>query len=148
MDFLSEILGDFTFDNGLFEFVSASFIDPGTEQNELALPGDPGDIGGGTFQANVTSPGLVELDLFSSNAFSFLAMNQADDFAPVTLTFRATDAGVGELGLGTFIQFFSGFEEIDPIIVDDSVTVSVSEIPVPAAALLFAPAALLFRRRR
>jgi hypothetical protein len=148
MQFLSEVFGDFTFNSDLFEFVSASFIDPGTLRNELDLPNDPNDIGGAVFDVTEIAPGELELDLFSSNGFDFLAMNQADDFAPVTLTFRAVDTGTGELGLGEFFEIFAGFDEIDPIIVDDTVTVDVAPVPVPAAALLFAPAALLLRRKR
>ena len=77
-------------------------------------------------------------------AFGIALAHAADDFALVTLTFRADEVGTGDLGLGVFTDFLfanegdfgtATFFQAD--VLDAFVTVDVAAVPVPAAALLF-----------
>lgn len=155
-EFLFDAIADFEFDGELFDFVSADFVDPATGVNQLDLPGDPNDIGSGIFEVIEVSDDLLEITSASFNSFPFLQDEQADDFAIVTLTFSAEEVGTGDLGLGAFFEFLftndddfqtAPFFNADAL--DSMVTVTVSEVPLPGAAVfLLTGAAGLFARRR
>ena len=155
-EFLGSADFGFDFDSELFDFVSADFTDPVTGVNQLDLPGDPSPIGGGVFEV-AEGTGLADLlvTAISGNDFAFLQDEQADDFTVVTLTFVAEMIGTGDLGLSMATSnFFDVFGAPDAFpemasILNGVVSVTVSEVPLPGAAVfLLTGAAGLFARRR
>lgn len=154
-EFLSLADFEFTFEEGLFTFVGADFVDGTTGQNQLSLDGDPDSFGQGIFTVTEDIlPGEITVSAISENSLDFLGANQADDFSIVTLTFVAEMAGTGDLGLGTLRDFIvetlgGGFGQAD--ILDSFVTVDVvaDAVPLPGAAVfLLTGAAGLFARRK
>ena len=155
-EFLFDAIADFEFDGALFDFVSADFTDPATGINQLSLPGDPDAIGEGIFEVVELGDDLLDITAVSDNDFAFLQDQQADDFTLVTLTFSAEEVGTGDLGLGAFFEFlfandpdFANATFFEADILDAFVTVQVSEVPLPGAAVfLLTGAAGFFARRR
>lgn len=136
-EFLSQAEFDFSFDDDLFAFVSAT---PG---DELSLEGDPGFIGSDdeplTFEANLDGPGSLDVFAASFNSTDFLAENQADEFEIVTFTFEALMTGTGDLAVTALDDFFADFfgAPLGVTLGNDAVTVEVvgDVIPLPGAAL-------------
>lgn len=152
-EFLFDALFDFAFDGELFDFVSADFTDPATGLNQLDLPNDPNDFG---FFSDVeqVSDSILSVSATSGNSGAFLQEQQADDFTVVTLTFVADMVGTGDLGLGDLVALLAFDDpdfsnQVETAILDAFVTVTVSEVPLPGAAVfLLTGAAGLFARRR
>ena len=152
-EFLTGADFEFVFDDALFSFVGVDFVDDTTGVNQLALDGDPDAFGPGIFDvADDILPGEITVSALSDNSLAFLAANQADDFSIVTLTFQADMVGTGDLGLGVLQDFLAetlGGDFVDVSILNDAVTVTVGEVPLPGAAVFLATGiAGLFARRR
>lgn len=137
---------DLSFDDELFAFVGASFIDPISGDNELEAVED------GVFDAELTAEGILSVTAGSFDFLDDLAVAQADSFTIVTLTFQNLMTGEGTFALTDFASFLVAADLFDDFGFEADIgttSVSVSAVPLPGAAifLLTGLAGIAARRR-